>query len=100
MEYEYLTQEEQDDYVAEAMRGREWEHFQRAVNIANYEKMLETLEPGERRVLIVKLLGEEQEYTKHEEHIYTALSVQLPHGPRREAAKIRVAAKIKAGKPV
>ena len=43
MNYEFLTQDERDDIVAEAMKGRELEHFHYTHNAAVYEQILTTL---------------------------------------------------------
>jgi len=99
MKYQHITQDEMDDHIAEAMRGRELEHFYRSVNIANYEEMLKTIEPGERRDYIEKLLGEEKEYITHEDQIHAALTKQIEDPTRLRAAQVRIAAKVIKQKP-
>jgi hypothetical protein len=47
MDYNHLTQDEQDEIVAEAIKGREREHFYYQINRDNYEHILTQLDREE-----------------------------------------------------
>lgn len=47
IEYKYLTQDEQDDIVAQALLAREKEHFHYQLNIDNYTTILASKEIAE-----------------------------------------------------
>lgn len=47
MEYQFLTQDERDDIIAEAMKQREIEHFHYAHNANTYDAMLAMLPAGD-----------------------------------------------------
>lgn len=98
MKYTQLSQDEQDDYIAEAMRGRELEHFTRSVNVANYDAMLPTLQDGDWKQRIQQMRLEEIAALAHEDEVHAALSAQLPDPVRLAAAQSRVTAKLEQQK--
>ena len=97
MIYEQLTQDEQDDYVSEAMHSREWEHFQHAHNQRVFAEILKTAVPGQRimpngedyAAYIKRLHDEAGAEMANVEEVYGGLAAQLPAGARREAAHAR-----------
>lgn len=104
MKYEFLTEDEQDDAIAEALYEREKEHFHYALNVANFEDILASLPPeaslwtvGKNNepytMYLARLIAEHQTEMAKVEKTHGALSKQLPAGARRNAAAQRVATK-------
>lgn len=61
MEYQFLTQDERDDIIADAMHQREIEHFHYSHNANTYNEMLKTLPADDWPADLVSFKGKKRE---------------------------------------
>lgn len=77
MEYNLINPNYKYDTLAQALRGRQQEHFHYNFDKTNFEQMLTTLEPGEQRDRIQHLLNSTIVEMNKVEAIYNALMTQV-----------------------
>ena len=94
MEYTHVSQEYQDDLIAQAIMSREAEHFHYNFDLQNFQHMLENMAPGDphQKEIEDRIASTIREMTKVEK-IHAALVAQKPDGDRYQAALSRVQAK-------
>ena len=93
MIYTQLTQEYQDDVIAEALYSREREHFHYDVDRKNFIEMLKTLPAGEYKDQIQKRANETASRMNEVDTIYVALETTGPKGQAMTDAIVRTKAK-------
>lgn len=110
IQYQLYTQDEQDEAIAEAMRGREIEHFHYDLNYKNYIDMLPNLPVGNEkgtpeeqaqfkyRKHVESLIATEAVARDQTEVVYNALAAKLDDPTRKAAAFAKVAEKVAAQK--
>lgn len=104
MKYEQHTQGEIDLAIAQAMHGREVEYSQHELNLSVYRAMLDAMNadpnyvdtpmaPPETtwRAYIERMAREAAVEMAKIDTIHAALSIQLPSGPKRDAAMTKAA---------
>jgi hypothetical protein len=89
MEYMQLSQQYRDDAIAEAMHGREREHFHYALDHANFTEMLKTLPDGDYKTMIAKRLQETASRMAEVDLIHSALAAQVVDQTAHNAAVVR-----------
>lgn len=98
MNYEQLSQEYQDDVLADALYAREVEWFHYNFDRVNFEHLLLSLPPGEYRSGIERKLSSTIVQMNAVELIYAALKSQITDVVAHSAAVSRVSAKREAVK--
>ena len=93
MKYSQLSQEYQDDTLAEALYAREMEFFHYDFDRANFELLLADLEPGNYFDMIHKRLGETLVQMARVEAIHAALVSRITDPQAHLAAVERCARK-------
>ena len=95
MNYQQLTQEYQDDHLANAMMGREFEYFHYDFDRINYENLLKTLPDGACKNDIAKRLADTKQAMENVSAFYEALKLQIRSQEAHAAAVDRLKAKRK-----
>ena len=95
MKFTQLTQEYQDDVLAEAMFGREVEWFHFNFDRINFAKLLEILPPSEYRDNVQQRHDETLERMATVDDIYAALASQITDQEAHVAAVLRTTEKRK-----
>ncbi|MBA7571863.1 hypothetical protein ES708_13632 [subsurface metagenome] len=92
MEYQILSQEEQDDIIVSFMLGQERDKYCHELNLQRYTEMLKTLKAGEWRDRVSKLEGETVSRLAEVNSIIGVTTPQMPSPERITAAKQRIEA--------
>jgi len=95
MNYSQLSQTYQDDVLAEAMYGREVEHFHYKFDSINFAKLLETLPPSPYRENVQQRHDETLDRMATVDGIYAALASQITDPEAHAAAILRTTEKRK-----
>lgn len=95
MNYQQLTQEYQDDHLANAMMGREMEYFHYDFDRKNFENLLRTLPDGACKSDIAKRLADTKQAMQNVLAFYEALKLQIRSQESHAAAVERLKAKRK-----
>ena len=95
MKYTQLPQTYQDDVLAEAMYGREVEHFHYKFDSINFAKLLETLPPSPYRENVQQRYDETIACMATVDNIYAALASQITDQEAHSAAILRTTEKRK-----
>lgn len=93
MDFEQLTAEYIDDYIAEAMYARELEWFQYNFDKQNFLHMLESMPASAARESLVARIKDIDVQMAVVEQVYTALKAQIRNTAAHTDAIARVAAK-------
>lgn len=94
--YQLLTQDEQDEIIAEYIKAQERELFCHELNLQRFEQMLPALPEGEWKQRIKQLHTETIARISEVESIMKATVKQAPPTERLQAAMERVKAKEQA----
>jgi hypothetical protein len=95
MDFEQLSTDYQDDYIAEAMLGRETEWFHYSVDLQNFTDMLAALpaDAADKRADLERRIADTKAQMDVVERVYAALKLRI-RDPKAHAAAIeRVKAK-------
>lgn len=98
MKYVQLSQDYQDDALADALYARELEWFHYDFDRANFVEMLRMLPASEFRDMIAKRLEETIVQMQRVEIIHASLELRITDIAAHEAAILRVTAKRNAVK--
>ena len=96
MQYNQLEQQYQDDVLAEAIYGREVEHFHYVFDRDNFKRMIEGLPAGTFRSSLEQRLAETLDRIAQVESVHAALVARITDQARHADAVARVTAKRKA----
>lgn len=97
MQYEQLSQDYRDDYLAEALYAREMEWFQYEFDAINFEHMLRSLPPESPYYMeIQQHLDGTRKQQWRSEKVMDALRAQITDEERHKAAVERTRAKREA----
>lgn len=91
MEYQVLSQDEQDDIVVSFMLSQERDKYCHELNLQRYTGMLEKLEPGKWRDQVLKLQADTVSRLAEINSIIEASKGQMPPAGRKTAAEQRIA---------
>ncbi len=92
MEYQILSQEEQDDIIVSFMLGQERDKYCHELNLQRYTKMLETSKAGKWHDRVLKLKDETVSRLAEVDSIIGVTVSQMPPRQRIDAAKQRIEA--------
>jgi len=92
MEYQLLTQDEQDDIKVAFMLSQERDKYCHELNKERYEAMLQTLEDGEWKKRVEKLHAETVSRLAEVDSIIAATLPQMPSQERIDASMVRLEA--------
>jgi len=95
-DYQFLSQEEQDEIIVEYLKAQERDHFCHRINLERFDAMLQSLPEGEFKNHIVNLREETAKRLIEVNSIIGATKRQLPPQERLDAAKARLAAKLES----
>ena len=93
MQYEVLSQEDQDDIIVAFMLAQERDEFCHSINLERFDKILQDLPEGPWRDRITQLRDETKQRLIEVRSIIEATKGQLPPTPRLQAAISRIRAK-------
>ena len=93
MEYQVLSQEEQDDIIVSFLLSQERDEFCHQLNLERYKQMLTVLPEGAWKSQVTKLRDETSKRLEEVKSISAATIAQLPPAERIETAKQRLKAK-------
>ena len=95
MDFEQLSTDYMDDYVAEAMLGRETEWFHYSVDLQNFTDMLAALpaDAADKRADLERRIADTQAQMDVVERVYAALKLRIRNPAAHAAAVGRVKAK-------
>ena len=95
MDFEQLSTDYMDDYVAEAMLGRETEWFHYSVDLQNFTDMLAALpaDAADKRADLERRIADTKAQMDVVERVYAALKLRIRDPQAHAAAIERVKAK-------
>lgn len=93
MEYEQITQEYRDDFLAEAMYAREVEIFHYDFDRLNFMRLLKTLPAGEFREQVEQRLAATEQQLQNAVAVYETLKSRIVDIEAHTAAVARTAAR-------
>lgn len=86
MNYKLLTDDDQDDILANTLLAQERDHFCHALNVQRYTELVKVLPEGDYKQRITHLIGTEQAALANVEATLTETSKQLPADATRVTA--------------
>ena len=90
MEYQILSQEEQDDIIVSFMLGQERDKYCHELNLERYTEMLKTSKAGEWHDRLLKLRNETASRLVEVNNIISVTVSQMPPQERIDATKLRI----------
>ena len=100
MDYDLISQEEQDDMLVQTLKSQQMDHFVHTLNAARYRSIIASAADGAWKGRITGLLEETESRIGEVESIVDALLPQMPPEGRKAAARARIKAAeatVKAG---
>ena len=100
MDYDLISQEDQDDMIVQTMKSQQMDHFVHTLNAARYRSIIASAADGPWKQRITGLLEETESRIGEVESIVDALLPQMPPEERKVAAVARIQAAeaiVKAG---
>ncbi|KKK67672.1 hypothetical protein LCGC14_2951740 [marine sediment metagenome] len=90
MDYQILTENEQDNIKVSFLLSQERDAYCHGLNLERYDAMLETLDDGDWKLRVTKLRAETAGRLAEVSSIITATLPQMPSSQRIQAAKLRL----------
>lgn len=92
-EYQFMTQDEQDETLVAFMTAQERDHYSHTINLARFNKILETAKEGPWKDRVAQLKADTEKRLEEVSGIIDATTPTLPPQSRLNAAKTRLKAK-------
>ena len=92
MNYDLISQEEQDNMLVQTLRSQQMDHYVHSLNAARYRSIIASAADGPWKGRITEMLAETESRIGEVESIVAALLPQMPPEGRKVAAVARIKA--------